>query len=106
MKTKIINVTILLVLVLSQVVMALDRLPRPEDAIFAENIQQLFVALLILAFLTPFGWGILALIIIGIILAAVKGAKKAVTADYSVIPDEDKRDMFLEALEQESTNRG
>jgi hypothetical protein len=64
MKTKFMNVMILLVLVLSQAVMALDRLPRPEDATFGGNIQQLFLGLFILAFFTPIGWGILALIII------------------------------------------
>jgi hypothetical protein len=102
MKTKLLNVTILLVLAMSWTVMALDRLPRPEDATYMENVQNLIKALLLLAFLTPFGWGILALIIIGTVSALAKGAKKVATTDFSVIPATEKRDLLLEELEKAS----
>lgn len=105
MKTKLLNITILLVLAMSWSAMALERLPRPEDATTMESFQQLLMALFILAFLTPFGWGVLALIIYGLCVAGVKGAKKVATTDFSEIPAYEKRDILLEELEKESQGK-
>lgn len=102
MKTRVMNITILLVLVMSWSVMALDRLPRPEDATTMESLRSLVIGLLFLAFLTPFGWGVLALIIMGLCMAVGKGAKKIATTDFSRIPEPEKRDRLLEELEKES----
>ena len=89
--------SILWMLVMACSIMALDQLPNPYGS-ESDSIHQLLLALVLLLFLTPFGWGLMAVVIISIIIAIVKGVKKAVTTDYSIIPEEDKRDALLDEL--------
>ena len=95
-----IRLMLFLVLIMFWVVMALERLPRPEDAFMAEQWTGLFKGLLFLAFLSPIGWGLMILLTVGFGIGLSKRIKAVITADYSKIPNEDKRDQLLKELEK------
>lgn len=76
----------------------LERLPRPGSASYGEQWVTLFKTLIALAFLTPVGWCVIAMFIIGLIMWFKKAVVHVATTDFSRIPDEDKRDRLLNEL--------
>jgi hypothetical protein len=92
------KLSIFLMLFMSWAAMALERLPRPEDASRAEQWGDLFKGLIVLAFLTPVGWCVLIMLIVGIIMWLKKAVVHVATTDFSRIPEEDKRDELLNEL--------
>jgi len=95
------KLSIFLVLAMSWAAMALERLPRPEDASSAEQWAELFKALTFLAFFSPIGWGVAILLVISFCIWLGKGAKTLVTADYRRIPEDEKRDRHLQEMGKE-----
>jgi len=80
------KLSILLVLAMSSIVMA------------DMSGEQFFKAMVFLTFASPIGWGVLILLIIGIVKGICKGAKAVASTDYSKISEEEKREKFLDEL--------
>jgi hypothetical protein len=65
------------------------------------SLDEWFRCIVFLALVTPIGWGVIFLIIYGLIKGTCKATKNVVTADYSVIPEGDKREMLLRGLKED-----
>ena len=76
----------------------LERLPRPGSASYGEQWVTLFKSLIVLAFLTPVGWCVLAMFAVGLFMWLKKAVVHVATTDFSRISDEDKRDELLNEL--------
>ena len=100
------KITMLLILFISMATMAYSSADMDSDK------AQLWEALkgfLVLAFLTPFGWGALLIIIYLFFKLGFKATKAVVTADYSEMPSEEKEITMKRELRQayiDSKNSG
>jgi hypothetical protein len=96
--------SILMVLVMSIAVRAaplLERLPRPEDMTYGEQVMDLLKWLFVLAFLSPVGWAVIIALIIAFCSWTKKSVTTLATTDFKVIPEIEKRDRLLKELERE-----
>lgn len=100
MKAKLAALMVLVIYMSSMARELLERLPRPGDGTYGDNCISLLKNLLLWAFITPVGWVVLIMVVVGIIKGLYRTAKTVATTDYSPIPEVDKRKRLLEELEK------
>jgi len=95
---KYLKMSAVLVLIMVMAVMALEPLPRPEDMTWFENLKDLLYWSLVYAFLTPIGWGVLVLLIVGLFKLVGHAISTVANTDYSRMTEDDKREELLNEL--------
>lgn len=71
-------------------------LPSDTEGSFADIIRALFL----LAFLTPFGWAGMIIVVVLIVQGLCKAGKHVATTDYSQMPEEDKENIKATELRE------